>query len=171
MAYSGLIRVMEFPCANAYGRITIANTGIDVSDASADAATMIVPSVLKIYQFGLYVMESLGSTLAGSVFLERAPSLLGTDVTLAEIDLDSADLKSGDGVSANQTASTGSEDIDAGDVIFAPASSFPITVIGPQYLTVRHAQSASVAGELAPFIVAKWMPPDLRSTEQWSDVT
>ena len=34
MAYSGSIRVIEFPLAGAYGRITVAATGIDVSDAS-----------------------------------------------------------------------------------------------------------------------------------------
>ena len=86
MAYSGQTKVMPFIAANHAGRLTIANTGIDISITGADAATLIVPIPLII-------------------------------------------------------------------------------------LTVRHVQSSSVAGEVAPFIVARWLQPDFSSTEQWTDIT
>ena len=173
MARSGALKVIEFNLANNAGRIAIVNTGIDISDATADAGTIFVPVDMILYQFGVYVMESLGATAAGDVALEQitAPSTLPTSqtaVTIATIDLDSTDLKSGDGgVLANNTASTGSEDIDAGDVIFAPALTFPLMIFAPHILTVRHVQSSSIAGELAPFIVCRWLEPDFRSNEQW----
>ncbi len=168
MARSGGLRVIEFACANNAGRITVANTGIDISVTGADAATLAVPTDLIIYQFGVYVMEDMLAAATGSIFLERATNIVGSDTTIAEMDLDTTDLKSGDGVLANQTASTGSEDIDAGDVIFSPASLFPYRVLAPVVLTVRWVQSSNITGELAPFIVCKWLPPDLRPDTQWS---
>jgi hypothetical protein len=170
MAYSGAVQVMEFLTANIAGRLTVANAGIDVSDADADAATMIVPCPLMIYGFGVYVMEDLAASLTGSIFLERATVIAGTDTTVVEFDLDSTDLQSGDGTSPLQTSSTGSEDIDAGDVAWAPSSSFPVLIQSPQVLTVRHVQTA-VAGEVAPFILARWQGPDLRQVTQWADAT
>ncbi len=181
MARSGALKVMEFNLAANAGRILVASTGIDTSDSSADAGIIAVPVDMIIYQFGVYVMEALGVASVGDVVLETINQTSGGASTLptsgtatarATIDLDSTDLASGNGTSAAVTASTGSEDIEAGDVIFAPASSFPLFIPAPHILTVRHVQTSSVAGELAPFIVCRWLTPDLRMSSQWmSNVT
>ncbi len=173
MARSGALKVIEFNLASNAGRILVASTGIDISESSADAGTIFVPVDMILYQFGVYVMESLDATAAGDVVLEQisTPSTLptsGTAVSLATIDLDATNLARGNGTLAAQVASTGSEDIDAGDVVFAPTSTFPLMILAPHILTVRHVQSSSIAGELAPFIVCRWLTPDLRSNEQWA---
>ena len=174
MARSGALKVIEFNLANNAGRLTVANTGIDISTSSADAGTIFAPIDMILYQFGVYVMEDLGATAAGDIALETidTPSTLptsGTATTIATIDLDATNLRRGDGGSnAASAASTGSEDIDAGDVVFAPTSTFPLLIRAPLILTVRHVQSSSVAGEVAPFIVCRWLTPDLRSNEQWA---
>jgi hypothetical protein len=169
MALSGPLEVIEFQAPDT--STTVATSLIDISAAGADAATLIVPLPLLIHAFGVYVTEDMAASATGSVFLERATVVAGSDTTVVELDLDSTDLKSGDGTLPHQTASTGSEDIDAGDVIFAPASSFPVLITPPQTLTVRHVQTSSVAGELRAFIVAQWQGIDLRSTEVWGDAT
>ncbi len=173
MARSGALKVIEFNIAANAGRIIVASTGIDISDSTRDHATIFVPVDMILYQFGVYVMEDLGATAAGDVALEtiNTPSTLptsGTATTIATIDLDATNLARGNGATAAAVASTGSEDIDAGDVIFAPTSTFPLMILAPHILTVRHVQSSSVTGELAPFIVCRWLTPDLRSNEQWA---
>ena len=173
MAYSGQTKVMPFLCANHGGRVTIANTGIDISITGADAATLIVPIPMIIYAFGVYVMESFDAAATGGIFLDMETVMAGGGslIVLAEIDLDSTSNSRGDGFTARQVASTGSEDVDAGDVIFASNAIFPITVPAPRVLVVRHVQSSSIAGEVAPFIVARWLNPNLSSTEQWVDAS
>lgn len=168
MAYSGAAQVIEFQSPDS--TIAVNTSLIDISASSADVATLIVPVPLMIYAFGCYVTEDLAATASGSIFLERATNVAGTDTTVVELDLDSTDLKSGDGTDPLQTASTGSEDIDAGDVIYAPSTSFPVLITAPQILTVRFVQTA-VAGELRPFIVARWQGMDLRPTSVWGDDT
>ena len=165
--------VHQFLLANQAGRITVATTGIDFNDSSADVATMIVPVPLVIYAFGVVVQENLGATVAGSLFLERSTVIVGTDTTVVELDYDSTSLRSGNTTNelASATASTGSEDVDAGDVIFyADAATFPVLITAPQILTVRHVTTAAV-GEVAPFIVCRWQGVDGRPTSVWTDIT
>ena len=173
MAYSGQTKVMPFIAANHAGRVIVANTGIDISVTGADSATLIVPIPLIISAFGVYVMEDLGASATGGIFLDSETVMAGGGslIVLAEIDLDSTSNRSGNVVEAASIASTGSEDVDAGDVIFASNAVFPITMPTPRILTVRHVQSSSVTGEVAPFIVARWLQPDFSSTEQWTDIT
>ncbi len=173
MAYSGQTKVMPFLAANGAGRLTVANTGIDISDSSADSATMIVPIPLIIYAFGVYVMEDLAASATGGIFLDSETVMAGGGslIVLAEVDLDSTANRSGNEIEAAAIASTGSEDIDAGDVIFASNAVFPITMPTPRILVARHATNSSIAGEVAPFIVARWLQPDFSSTEQWTDIT
>ena len=163
MAYSGSAQVIEFTLSNA---TTVAASAIDVSASSADYGHILVPIPMIIYQFGAYITESLAAAVTGSVFLERANRVAGTDVTVVELDLDATNLASGDGTRAAQTASTGSEDIDAGDVVYSPQSSFPIIITAPQVLVLRLVQTA-VVGEMRPFVVGRFLGPDYRSTEVW----
>lgn len=175
MAYSGEMNVYQFKLPNQAGRITVATTGIDIGgDSSADVATMIVPVPLMIFAFGVVCEETLG-TVTGSLFLERSTVILGTDTTVAELDFQSTDLKSGP---ANQdiaqaTALTASTDIAGGDVVYwAPASAtvpFPVLITAPQVLTVRHVNTTSV-GEIAPFILCRWQGIDARPTSIWTNV-
>ncbi len=172
MAYSGAVQVIAFLMADVadptqvLAGITVAESGIDLDDTSADVATMIVPVPLMIYAFGVYVHESFAAAATGSLFLERATNIVGTDTTVAELDYDSILNQSGDGDRPFQTTSTGSEDIDAGDVLYAQSSLFPVLITAPQVLTVRHV-STGVAGEVAPFIVARWQGMDLRPAAVW----
>ena len=174
MAYSGAMDVYHFLLANQAGRIAVATTGIDLSgNASADVATMIVPVPLVIFAFGVVVQENLAASAVGSLFLERSTVIVGTDTTVVELDYDSTDLRSGNSTNelASATASTGSEDVDAGDVIFfAQSSVFPVLIAAPQVLTVRHVTTA-VAGEVAPFIVCRWQGIDGRPRSVWTDIT
>ena len=170
MAYSSGAQIIPLQLGGHAGLITVAATGIDVSDASADAGTMFCPLPLLIYQFGLFVTEDLAATLAGSVFLESSTVIVGSDTAICEIDLDATDLQSGDGNLPNVTASGGSEAIDAGDVIWGPKSDFPWLVQAGLTLTVRHVLTA-VAGEVAPFIYAKWLPMDVRRAATWINVS
>ena len=164
MAYSGSAQVLEFTLVNS---IAVNTSAVDVSASSGDFGAIIVPVPMMLYQFGCYVTESLAAAVTGSIFLERADFVAGTDATVVELDLDATDLRSGDGTRAAQTASTGSEDIDAGDVIYSPQTSFPIIITAPQVLVLRTVQTSSVAGELRPFIICRWLGPDYRSTEVW----
>jgi hypothetical protein len=165
MAFSGDVTVLHFQEPDS--SVAVATTNIDVSASSADTATMIVPVPLMLYAFGLYCTENGAASLTGSVFLERATNVAGSDTTVVEVDIDVTDLSSGDGTLPLQTASTGSEDIDAGDVLFGPSSAFPVLITAPQVLTVRFVQTA-VAGEYVPFVVGKWMEIDYTPAAVWS---
>ena len=169
MAYSSGAQIIPIQLGGHAGMITVAATGIDVSDASADAATMFCPLPLLIYQFGLFVTESPAASGTGSIFLESSTVIVGSDTAICEIDFDSTDLQSGDGDLPNVTASAGSESIDNGDVIWGPKSDFPWLVQAGLTLTVRHVQTA-IVGELAPFIYAKWLPMDVRRAATWVNV-
>ena len=165
MAYSGAIQVIPFQSPDSL--VSVATSLVDASGSSADLAILIVPVPLMLYAFGIYVTESLGATLTGSIFLERSTLPAGSDTTVVEFDLDATSNLSGDGTLPQQTASTGAEDIDGGDVMYANASAFPVLITAPQVLTVRLVTTA-VVGEYVPFIVARWQGMDLRSTEMWS---
>ncbi len=168
MAYSDY-EVMYPRIADHFARITTSGINIE-DDSSADVATMIVPVPLLIYAFGVIVQESFAAAAVGSLFLESSTVILGTDTTLVELDYDSTSLRSGDGFTPSAIASTGSEDIDAGDVIFyADASTFPILVKAPKVLTVRHVQTA-VNGIVVPFIVGRWKNIDGTPTSVWTNV-
>ena len=167
MAYSDY-EVMYPRIAGHFAHITA--VGIDISaDSSADVATMIVPVPLLIYAFGVIVEEDFDASATGSLFLESSTVILGTDTTLVELDYDSTSLRSGDGFVPSKTASTGSEDIDKGDVIFyADASTFPLLVTAPKVLTVRHV-TTNVAGIVVPFIVGRWKNIDGTPTSVWTN--
>ncbi len=168
MAYSDY-EVMKFHLADHFAQV-VATGGINIeADASADVATFIVPLPLLIYAFGVVVNESFAAAAVGSLFLERSTVILGTDTTVVELDYDSTSLRAGDGFEPSATASTGSEDIDAGDVIFyADAATFPILIEAPQVLTVRHVNT-TVNGIVEPFIVARWKNIDGRPTSVWTN--
>ena len=168
MAYSGALQVIQFTPPEVL--VSVATAGIDVDSSAADMGTYIVPVDLMLYAFGVYVHENLGIAVTGSIFLERAANVAGTDTTVIELDVDSTSLKSGDNSLPLITASAGSEGIDAGDVVFAPSASFPILITAPQVLTVRFVQSGSLTGELTPFIVCRWQAIDARGAKFWSDV-
>jgi len=169
MAYSSGRQIMPFQLAGHAGMITVAASGIDVSDASADAGTMFCPLPLLIYQFGMFITESPAAAITGSVFLEESTVIAGSDTTIVEFDMDVTDLQSGDGNRPNVTAAAGSESEDNGDVIWSPKSSFPWLVQAGLTLTVRHVQTAQV-GEYVPFIDAQWMPMDVRRAATWINV-
>ena len=166
MAYSGSAQVIEFTKPDA---VTVVLSAIDTSASSGDFGHILVPIPMMLYQFGAYITESLAATISGSVFLERANRVAGSDTTVAELDLDATNLRSGDGTRAAQTASTGSEDLDAGDVVYSPQSLFPLIITAPQVLVLRLVQTSTIAGEMRPFIVARFLAPDYRSTEVWID--
>ena len=168
MAYNGPLVVLQFTPPEVL--VSVATAGMDIGETAADLGTIAVPVNFMLYAFGVYVMESMGASAVGSIFLERATNVAGTDTTVIELDLDSTVHRSGDGTLPLQTASTGSEDIDAGDVLFAPSSSFPILITAPQVLTTRHVDSGTVVGELTPFVVGRWQAMDARGTAFWSNV-
>ena len=172
MARSGSLKVLEFNCAANAGRILVASTGIDIDDSAADAATIAVPVDLIIYQFGVYVMETLGTSASGDIVLETVDAGVlptsGTATARATIDLESTNLARGNGAAAGAVALVTSDNVVAGSVVFAPTSTFPLLIRAPLILHVSHVDSgSSEAGELAPFIVCRWLTPDLRSSEQW----
>ena len=167
MAYSGSAQVLEFTKPDA---VTVVLSAIDVSASSADYGHILVPVPMIIYQFGMYITETLAATVSGSIFLSREEKIAGTEVTIAELDLDATNLAKGDATRAAQTASTGSEDISAGEVVYSPQSLFPVLVTAPQLLALRLVQTA-VVGEMRPFIVCRWLAADYRGTEVWSDST
>ena len=170
MAYNGPLQVIQFTPPEVF--ISVASAGMDISvdPTTTDNAAIIVPVNLMLYAFGVYVSEDLAASAVGSVFLERSTNVAGTDTEVIELDLDSTAHSSGNGTLPLITASTGSEDIDAGDVLFAPSSSFPILIEAPQVLTVRYAQSSGITGELTAFIVCRWQAMDARGSKFWSDV-
>ena len=167
MAYSGSAQVIEFTNVSS---ILVNTSAIDVSATSADYGHILVPVPMILYQFGAYITEDLAAAVTGSVFLERSNRVAGTDVTVVELDLDSTNLRRGDATRAAQTASTGSEDLDAGQVVYSPQSLFPVIITAPQLLTLRLVQTSAV-GEMRPFIVCRFLGPDYRSTEVWIDKT
>ena len=167
MAYSSA-QIIEFDCVLGEGRIAVTSSGIDVSDDTIDdVATIYCPLPLKIYGFGLYVTETLGTAVDEDMLLQVSALVAGTDKVLATMDLDALALQSGDGLVSSITASTGSEAILAGDVIWAPASSFPAVVIPGQIITVLATDNGALGGELLPFVFAEWLNMDFRPTNMW----
>lgn len=168
MAYNGPLQVIQFTPPEVF--VSVATAGMDIGEAAADLGTLAVPVNLMLYAFGVYISEDLGASAVGSIFLERSTNVDGTDTTVIELDLNSTVHQSGNGTLPLQTASTGSGDLDAGDALFAPSSSFPILITAPQILTTRHVDSGTVAGEVTPFIVCRWQAMDARGLSFWSDV-
>lgn len=165
MAYSGSTQVMSFQSPGSMAGV--ATSLIDISDSTVDLAILIVPFPLKVYQFGVYSTETLGTAVTGSIFLERSTVIAGSDTTVFEMDVDSVNLASGDATLASQIYSTGSEATAAGDVLYSGQMGFPVVITAPQVLSVRMVTTA-LAGELVPFIVARWLGLDYRSTEHWT---
>ncbi len=168
MAYSGAVQVIMLHNPTVAQSIVALDIGFDLSDSAADLFGMIVPVPLMIYAFGLYTTEAHAATSTANIVLAHSTVLVGTDTTIATLDLDSTNLQSGDGDSPLVTSSTGSEDIDAGDVAYAPSSSFPFLVPAAQVLTVSFSASGG-AGEGVPFIIARWQGMDLRPAAVWAD--
>ncbi len=164
MAYSGATQVILFEHP---GNLTSATTAQINIGTDTITAHLIVPVPLMIYAFGVYLTQTLGASYDSSLTLRRVTIPGGTTTTLSTLDLDSTALSSGDNTSPNQTASTGAEDIVAGDVAFAPASAFPVLVQSPTTLIMQYTASTDTAGEAVPFIVARWQGMDLRQTEIW----
>ena len=168
MAYSGAVQVVQFTSIETF--VSVATAGYDPTSNSGDLGIMIVPVPLMIYAFGAYISEDLGATLI-DVLLQRSTVAAGTDSTVATLDMSSTNLTSGDGNSPLVTASTGSGDIDAGDVIYAPASSFPVLITAPQVLTVSASATEAVAGEYTFFLICRWQGMDLRPAAVWGDAS
>lgn len=168
MAYSGAVQVIILHSTTNVESIVALNAGFSYSDSTADDATMIVPVPLMIYAFGMYLTEAAAATSLVALTLQHSTVIVGTDTLISTLDLDSTNLQSGDGDSPLVTSSTGSEDIDAGDVAYAPSSDFPFLVPAAQVLTVAHTASNG-ALEGIPFIVARWQGMDLRPAAVWGD--
>ena len=175
MAYSGSMDVIPFILAADFGRITVATTGIDLDSDTGDVATMIVPVPLMIYAFGVNVTENLG-VVTGDLTLQRSTVIGGTDTTIAVLDFDDTTYSSGAAAVSSQellahsVALAASADVDAIDTfINASAAIFPFLVTAPQVLTLNHTiTAATITGELAPFIVARWQGIDARPREVWT---
>ncbi len=164
MAYSGAVQVMLFEPAGNLVSATTAQINIGTDTV---ASHMIVPVPLMIYAFGVYITQTLGASYDGSLLLRKVTIPGGTNTTLSTLDLDSVLLKSGDNTKPFVTASTGAEDIVAGDAVFAPASAFPVLVQSPTTLHMSFTANSDTVGEAVPFIVARWQGMDLRQTEIW----
>ena len=168
MAYSGAVQVIQFQAISEL--VSAATAMYDPTNDSGDLGILIVPTPLMVYAFGAFIHEDLGATLI-DVLLQRSLTIAGTDTTVATLDLSSTNLTSGDGNSPLVTASTGSGDIDNGDVVYAAASSFPVLITAPQVLTVSASATEAIAGEYTMFIVARWQGMDLRPTSVWADAS
>ena len=169
MAYSGAVQVIMMHAPTPAESIVALDIGQDFS-TGADKYVLMVPVPLMIYAFGIQLTESLAATSVGNSTLQHSSVIVGTDTLISTLVEDNTELQSGDGSSPLVTSSTGSEDIDAGDVMYAPASDFPFLVPAAQVLTV--AQSASNgAGEGVPFIICRWQGMDLRPAAVWGDAT
>ena len=164
MAYSGAVQIIPFQSPDSL--LTVATSIIDIG-TDTKTLNLIVPVPLMVYAFGVYVMESMDATYASTLRLQRATVVDGTDTTISTLDLDSVLLSSGNGTTPNTTASTGSEDIDAGDVVYSSAADFPVLVASPQVLILDFTSGDSIAGELVPFVVARWQGMDLRQASVW----
>ena len=168
MAYSGAVQMIMLHAPTVAESIVALDIGMDLSAATADNFVMIVPVPLMIYAFGLYLTENSAATSLVALTLQHSTVIVGTDTLITTLDLDSTNLSSGNGDSPLQTASTGSEDIDAGDVAYAPSSDFPYLVPAAQVLTTSFSASGG-ANEGVPFIVARWQGMDLRPAAVWAN--
>ena len=168
MAYSGAVQLIMMHSHTSVQSIVALDAGFNYSDATADDYVLYVPVPLMVYAFGLILTEDSAATSLVALTLQHSATVAGTDTLIATLDLDSTNLQSGDGDSPLVTSSTGSEDIDAGDVAYAPSSSFPFLVPAAQALTVAHTASNG-ALEGIPFIVARWQGMDLRPVSVWAD--
>ena len=165
MAYSGQNIVIQFQHPGSL--IAVADSMIDVSASSADNAILIVPIPLMIYSFGVMSFESGAAGISGSVLLEIQRVPAASQVTVCDIDLDATDPSSGGDRTAGVTASTGSEDMDLGDIMYGKSSNFPYLVDAPNTLTVSTTQTAQV-GEFTAFMVCRWLGIDYRSDGVWA---
>ena len=170
MAYNGPLQVIQFTPPEVFISVATAGMDISVDPTTTDNGAIIIPVNFMLYQFGVYVSENLGATVTGAIILERSTNVAGTDTALATIELDTTDLSSGDDLLPRVTALAASSDIDAGDVVYAPRSTFPFLVTAPQVLTVRYVQSGTNTGELTAFVIGRWQAIDARGTSFWSDV-
>ncbi len=171
MAYSSA-QIIEFDCVLGEGRIAIASSGLDVSDDGIDdVATLYCPLPLKIYGWGFYVTETLGTQVDEDMLLQVSLLVNGTDKTLSQWDIDSTSQKAGDNLVASITAAAGSETIVAGDVMWAPAADFPAVIIPGQIITVLATDNGALGGELLPFVFAEWLNMDFRPANMWVNQT
>ena len=170
MAYSGAVQMIMLHNPTVAQSIVALDIGLDLIASTADDFVMIVPVPLMIYAFGMYVTENLAASDLAALTLQRSTVIVGTDTLISTLDFDSTSLQSGDGDQPLVTSSTGSEDIDAGDVVYAPADDFPVLVAAAQVLTVAHTASGG-ANEGVPFIIARWQGMDLRPTAVWASGT
>ena len=169
MAYSGAVQVIQMHSHTSVQSIVALDAGFNYSDSTADDFVLYLPAPLMVYAFGMYVTESFAAGDLTSLTLQTALAPVGTDTLRATLDMDSTDLQSGDGDNALVTSSTGAEDLDAGDVVYAPASSFPfLAPVG--VLTVAHTASGGAA-EGIPFIIARWQGMDFRGTNVWANAS
>ena len=168
MAYSGAVQVIYMASMTEAESIVELDAGIDYSVGSVDDYVLYLPVPLMVYAFGIFVTQTFGATDLTAPTLQTSLTPVSTDTLRATIDLDSTDLQSGDGDKPLVTSSLGAEGLINGDVVFAPASSFPfLAEVG--VLTTAH--TASNAGEGIPFIIARWQGMDLRPTSVWANAS
>ncbi len=165
MAYSGQNVVIQFQHPGSL--IAVTDAMIDVSASSADAAYLIVPVPLMIYAFGIWSHESAAASGTGSILLEVQRVPAASQITICELDFDATDPSSGGDRTAGVTASTGSEDMDLGDIMFGKSSNFPYLVAAPNTLCVSFTQTA-IVGEFTAFLVGRWLGIDYRSDGVWA---
>ena len=163
MAYDGEQVVIQFQHPGSL--IAITDASLDIS-TTAETGYLIVPMPLLIYAFGLWCHEDSGSSLINDTLLERQTVPEASQTVISTIKYDSTDLASGGAGTSGVTALSASENVDDGDIIYAAGSVFPYLVTAPQTLVVSHILTA-VGGEFTPFIIARWLGIDYRSTEVW----
>ncbi len=170
MAYSNGAQVIMFDGVLGAGVIAVASSTLDFSDDGIDDVGVILcPLPLMVYGCGIYVNETLGSTLAADLVLETSTVIAGTDVTVATWDLDAVTNFSGsadDGVGGT-VASDGAERMIAGDVAWMNASQFPTLIRPGRVLTLKSIDQGAIAGEVMAFVYAKWMAMDFRPDNMW----
>ncbi len=164
MAYSGQNIVIQFQHPGSL--IAITDASVDISATSADNGILVVPIPLMIFAFGLWCHEDSGASLVNNTLLERGALPVASPTTISTILYDSTDLASGGAGTPGVTALSASENVDDGDIIYAAGSVFPYLVTAPQTLVVSHTLTA-VGGEFTPFIIARWLGIDYRSTAVW----
>ena len=170
MTSSSGAQVIQFDGVLGAGIIAVASSTLDFSDdAIDDVGVILCPIPLMVYGCGMYVTQTLGSTLAADLVLETSLVIAGTDEPIATWDMDAITNFSGDGsdLIPGEQASTGAEVMVAGDVAWMNQGEFPVLIKAGSVLTLRSVDQGAIAGESLPFVYAKWMAMDFRPTTMW----
>jgi hypothetical protein len=127
-------------------------TTVQSETSAADVKTYTFPVSVEVIAFGCMITEDFVAHDIDSVFsIDLLDSIGGTRTEKATITLSGADanLKSGDGDKAAQTAITADTDLDNGDVVYADRDNFPFEVLPGQSIVLEHKTASGSAGGAA----------------------